>query len=62
MAGINFGGGDIQPIIQKDEIMAAKILVYAGEDGQYSTYISPEAYRASSEWMDFRRSCEIINV
>ena len=34
MAGINFGGGDIQPIIQKDEIMAAKILVYAGEDGQ----------------------------
>ncbi|MGA9842994.1 MAG: hypothetical protein WBP64_19935 [Nitrososphaeraceae archaeon] len=36
-------------------------MVYAGEDEQYSSYISPEAYRALSDWIDFRRrSGEVI--
>jgi hypothetical protein len=54
--------GHIQPIYRKDEIVAAKILVYAGEDEQYNTYISPEAYRALADWIEFRRkSGETIN-
>jgi hypothetical protein len=43
--------GHIQPIYRKDEIVAAKVLMYAGEDEQYSTYISPEAYRALADWI-----------
>ncbi|MGA8084177.1 MAG: hypothetical protein WB988_20175, partial [Candidatus Nitrosopolaris sp.] len=57
-----FRWGHIQPIYRKDEIVAAKILVYAGEDEQYNTYISPEAYRALADWIEFRRkSGETIN-
>jgi integrase len=54
--------GNIQPLYRNDELFAAKVLVYAGEDEQYNTYISPEAYRALTDWIDFRRkSGEIIN-
>jgi integrase len=57
-----FRWGHIQPIYRKDEIVAAKILVYAGEDEQYNTHISPEAYRALADWIEFRRkSGETIN-
>jgi hypothetical protein len=57
-----FRWGHIQPIYRKDEIVAAKILVYAGEDEQYNTYISPEAYRVLADWIEFRRkSGETIN-
>ena len=36
--------------------------MYGGEDEQYCTYISPEAYQALADWIDFRlKSGEIIN-
>jgi integrase len=54
--------GHISPICKDNELLAAKILVYAGEDEQYTTYMSPEAYRALADWMDFRqKSGEIVN-
>jgi len=54
--------GHIEPVYRNDELLAAKVLAYGGEDEQYNTYISPEAYRALAEWIDFRRkSGEIIN-
>jgi hypothetical protein len=54
--------GHIQPIYNNREIIAAKILVYVGEEEQYFTYISPEAYQALADWMNFRKkSGENIN-
>jgi hypothetical protein len=61
--GIRLGAWDylkwkhISPI--KDEtgrIIAAKLLVYAGEPEQYITYMTSEAYGSITEWIDLRRS------
>jgi integrase len=47
----------IEPIInENEEIMAAKLCVYAGDAEEYYTFITPEAYKALKEWMDFRTS------
>ena len=40
-----------------DDIIAAKLIVYAGEEEQYFTFMSPEAYRAVADWMSFREKC-----
>jgi integrase len=49
----------IQPLTNdKDKrIVAAKITVYAGSSEQYYSFITPEAYYALKEWMDFRIEC-----
>jgi len=60
-SGIRLGAWDdlkykhIKPIIQNGNIVAAKIIVYAGSDEQYYSFISAEAYQALDEWMDFRK-------
>lgn len=55
--------GNITPIEKDGKIVAARILVYAGEDGSYPTYITPSAYRELAEWMKYREeSGEIINA
>jgi hypothetical protein len=38
------------------KIIAAKMIVYAGEPQQYLTFITPEAYNALTAWIDFRNS------
>ena len=49
---------DITPIKDEEtgEIIAARLLVYPGEGEEYITFMTPEAFRAISEWMDFRDS------
>jgi hypothetical protein len=43
--------------LHKDKLMvAAKIIVYAEEPEQYFSFITPEAYDALKDWMDFRES------
>jgi integrase len=36
------------------QIAAAKISVYGGEEEEYFSFITPEAYQSLKEWMDFR--------
>ena len=47
--------GNIFPIIRNEEVVAAKMIVYAGESDEYFTFISPEAYYALKSWMEFRK-------
>jgi hypothetical protein len=52
----------VEPIKRDDKIVAAKITVYAGEYEQYFSFMTPEAFQALQEWMDYRKKCgEEIN-
>src|SRR6476620_10476827 len=47
---------DINPITENNEIVAAKLVVYAGDEEEYFTFMTPEAYSSIREWMDYRKS------
>jgi hypothetical protein len=54
--------GHIRPLEKDGEIIAAKMIVYAGEDDEYFTFISPEALQALKDWIGYRqKSGELIN-
>jgi hypothetical protein len=54
--------GRYLPIIKNEELIAAKMIVYAGESDEYITFISLEAYCALKSWMKFREnSGELIS-
>ena len=59
-SGIRVGAWDylgwkhIDPVDRDGTIVAAKVVVYAGDAEQYNSFITPEAYYALKEWMDFR--------
>ena len=62
-SGIRLGSWDflqwshVEPITQENgEIIAAKLRVYAGDIEEYYTFVTPEAYDALKEWIDFRAS------
>ncbi len=38
-------------------IKAAKILVYPGDREQYYSFLTPEAYTAVKDWIDYRTAC-----
>jgi hypothetical protein len=50
-----FKWSDIEPIIKNDSIVAAKIRVYAGEEDEYYSFTTKEAYDSLHEWMNFRK-------
>jgi hypothetical protein len=62
-SGIRLGAWDylkwkhVKPL-RNDEgkIVAAKLDVYSGDVEEYYTFVTPEAYEALKEWMDFRAS------
>ena len=67
-SGIRLGAWDflkwdhIRPIEKDGEIVAAKIIVYAGEEDEYFSFISKQAYEALADWMHFREiSGEMID-
>lgn len=49
--------GHITPIERDSKLVAAKIVVYAGSEDAYFTYITPEAYRELAAWMKYRADC-----
>jgi len=60
-SGIRLGAWDylkwkhIIPIKDdKGEILAAKIIVYAGEHDEYYSFITPESYNSLVDWIKFR--------
>ena len=62
-SGIRIGAWDfllwkhVTPIHnEQGEVIAAKLLVYPGDQEEYYTFVTPEAYIALKEWMDFRSS------
>jgi hypothetical protein len=62
-SGIRIGSWDylrwkhISPVTNdKDEVIAAKLIVYAGDPEEYYTFLTPEAYNSLKDWMDFRSS------
>ena len=64
MHGITLRWGHIRPIEKRMAIgiVAAKMIVYAGEDEEYYSFISKEAYNALNEWMKYReKSGELID-
>ena len=46
---------DIQTIERHGKIVAAKINVYAGDDEEYFSFITPEAYYELEKWMKYRQ-------
>jgi hypothetical protein len=41
----------------KEDVVAAKIIVYSGEEGdEYFSFITPEAYHELEKWMEYRKS------
>jgi hypothetical protein len=62
-SGIRIGAWDFlkwKHIVRQDDengkMIAAKIIVYAGTEEEYYSFISLEAYVSIKEWMDFRSS------
>ena len=39
---------------EKGEVLAAKIIVYAGEHDEYYSFVTPEAYSSLLDWIKFR--------
>jgi len=48
--------GHIRPIEKDGKVVAAKIIVYAGEDEEYFSFISKEAFDAIHDWMHYRQN------
>ncbi len=42
---------------ENNEIIAAKIIVYTGTKEEYFSFITPEAFKALEEYIEFRTSC-----
>lgn len=63
-SGIRIGAWDylkwkhVVPVFAENgqDVLAAKLVVYAGDQEQYLSFITPEAYRSLKDWMDFRKS------
>jgi hypothetical protein len=54
--------GHILPIERNGQIVAAKVIVYAGDDEEYFSFITSEAYHELKKWMAYRKeSGEDIN-
>ena len=49
--------GHIKPIKRQGKIITAKIKVYPGDDEEYYSFITPEAYYHLEKWMIYRAEC-----
>jgi hypothetical protein len=60
-SGIRLGAWDyirwkhVEPIKRDGKVVAAKIVVYHGDDEEYISFITPEAYFQLEGWIEYRR-------
>jgi hypothetical protein len=60
-SGIRVGAWDylrwkhITPLEKNGELVAGKIIVYAAEEEEYFTFITPEAYHELQRWKEYRK-------
>ena len=47
---------DIHPITKNNEVVAAKLVVYAGDEEEYIRFCTPESYFSILEWINYRKS------
>jgi hypothetical protein len=48
--------GNIRPLKRDGKIVAAQLIVYAGEREQYFSYISYEAWQELTKWINYRET------
>jgi hypothetical protein len=60
-SGIRLGAWDyicwkhVEPVKRDGKVVAAKIVVYPGDDEEYFSFITPEAYYQLECWIEYRR-------
>jgi len=53
---------DIEPVSKDGRVVAAKLTVYSGEEEEYFSFITPEAFSELEKWISYRReSGEVID-
>lgn len=53
---------DIEPVRKDERIVAAKITVYAGEEDEYFSFITTEAFYELERWINYRKEAgEVID-
>jgi integrase len=52
---------NVHPIIRGNQLVAAKLVVYGGDDDEYFSFVTPEAYHSLNDWMtkDRKRSFDL---
>ena len=53
---------DIEPLSKDGRIVAAKVTVYAGEEDEYFSFITPESFYELERWISYRKEAgEVID-
>lgn len=53
---------DIEPIVKDRHIVAAKLTVYKGDEEEYYTFMTPEAFHELERWINYRKEVgEVID-
>jgi hypothetical protein len=67
-SGVRVGAWDhlkwnhVSPIFRDGKLLAARIIVYSGEDDEYITFMTPEAYLSLESWMKYRAHLENMST
>jgi integrase len=46
---------DIFPIIKGNKVVATKVKIYSEDEEEYFSFITPEAFHALDDWMNYRK-------
>ena len=53
---------DVEPLTKDGHVVAAKLTVYPGDEEEYFTFITPEAFHELERWINYRKDAgEVID-